>query len=203
MGFSSDVQNMDLKRMLRGTWFTRLVLVSWIISAVSIFVVFKNMELIVHGQLYDYGLHFSADWADPYRVFTWLIYLCLGLPMALSGLALVTSFLKVEKLTVEKNVISQKLKQPQRVIKVESPQVAKEVPKKVPNGNGAGNCNGLSCPSCKKVFGRALVMLDFHNGKNQLVSVCPYCNHVLGNKVDEKSSDETFHVVRPDEKIIQ
>jgi hypothetical protein len=194
---------MDLKRMLRGTWFTRLVLISWIISAVSIFIVFKNMELIVHGQLYSYGLVFSADWADPYRVCTWLIYLCLGLPMALSGLALVTSFLKVEKLSVQKNAVSQKLKQPQRVPKVESPQVAKEAPKRVTNVNGVRNGNGLSCPSCKKVFGRALVMLDFHNGKNQLVSVCPYCNHVLGNKVDEKSSDETFHVIGPDEKIIQ
>jgi uncharacterized protein with PIN domain len=123
--------------------------------------------------------------------------------MALSGLALVTSFLKVEKLPVKKNIVSQKLKQPQGVVKVESPPVAKEVPNRVEDVNGVGKRNGLSCPSCKKVFGRALVMLDFHNGKNQLVSVCPYCNHVLGNTVDEKSTNETFHVISSDEKIIQ
>jgi hypothetical protein len=39
-----------------------------------------------------------------------------------------------------------------------------------------------------------LVMLDFHDGKNQLVSVCPYCNHVLGNTNEEKSRTADFHV---------
>ena len=90
---------MGLKRLLSGNGFTRLVLVSWIIGAISILVLFKNMELIVHGQLYYYGLRFSADWADPYRIYTWLLFLCLGLPMALSGLALVSSFFKVEEVS--------------------------------------------------------------------------------------------------------
>ena len=88
---------MGLKSMLTGKWFARLVMISWIICAVAILVIFKNMELIVHGQLYYYGLIFSPDWADAYRVLTWLIFLCLGLPMALSGIALASSFLKVAR----------------------------------------------------------------------------------------------------------
>ena len=190
---------MGLKRMLSGNWFTRLVLISWIICAVSILVVFKNMELIVHGQLYYYGLNFSPDWADPYRIFTWLIFLCLGLPMTLSGLALVSSFLKVE-VPKKENIVPQRLGPPRGVTKVESRQMVKEAPRRVENGSV--NNGGISCSHCNRVFGRALVMLDFHGGKNQLVSVCPYCNHILGNSNDIKDTSENFNVATPDKKIM-
>ena len=140
------------------------------------------MELIVHGQLYYYGLHLSPDWADPYRIYTWLIYLCLGLPMALSGLALVSSFLKVEKAPEQKYIIPPRLSPQQTIAKVEPQQIIREEPKRVENSTNGG----ISCPHCKKVFGKALVMLDFHGGENQLVSVCPYCNHVLGKNSQVK-----------------
>ena len=190
---------MGLQSMLTGKWFTRLVLVSWMICAVSILVVFKNMELIVHGQLYYYGLIFSPEWADSYRFFTWLIFLFLGLPMVLSGIALVSSFLKVEKIPKRENIIQQKVGPPQGVVKVESPQIVKKAPVKVDTGTGVG----ISCPKCKKVFGRALVMLDFRGGSNRMVRVCPYCNHVLGYTSEEKSTDNiSFHAAIPDKKIV-
>ena len=183
---------MGLKRILNGHWFTRLVLLSWIICAVSIYVLFKNMELIVHGQLYYYGLRLSPDWADPYRIYTWLVYLCLGLPMALSGIALVSSFLKVEKVPEKNGLVSQRPRFPQAVSKVETQRVVREAPERVENGSNGG----ISCPHCQKVFGRALVMLDFHDGKHQLVSVCPYCNHVLGSTSNVKSTNESFRIVK-------
>jgi uncharacterized Zn-finger protein len=194
---------MGLKRMLSGKWFTRLVLISWIICAVSILVVFKNMELIVHGQLYYYGLVFSPDWADAYRIFTWAIFLFLGLPMALSGVALVSSFLKVEKVPKRENIVPQRVGPPRGVTKVESRQIVKEVPRRVENSIGVGNNGGISCPHCKKVFGKALVMLDFRGGKNRMVSVCPYCNNVLGYTSEEKATNESFHVATPDKKVMQ
>lgn len=194
---------MGLKRMLSGKWFTRLVMISWIICAVSIFVIFKNMELIVHGQLYYYGLVFSPDWADAYRIFTWLLFLCLGLPMALSGVALVSSFLKVEEAPKRANIVPQRVGPPRGVVKVESHQIVKEVPRRVENHNGAANNGGISCPNCKKVFGRALVTLDFRAGKTRLVSVCPYCNHILGNTNDGKGAFQDFHMARADEKIMR
>jgi len=194
---------MGLRRMLSGKWFTRLVLISWIICAVSILVVFKNMELIVHGQLYYYGLVFSPDWADAYRIFTWLLFLCLGLPMALSGVALVSSFLKIEEIPKKESIVPQRIGPPRGVVKVESPQIVKEVPRRVGNSNSVSNGGGISCPNCKRVFGRALVMLDFRGGKNRMVSVCPYCNTVLGYTGEEKAANESFHVATPNEKIIR
>lgn len=44
----------------------------------------------------------------------------------------------------------------------------------------------ISCPKCRRVFGKPLVMLDFSGGKTRLVNVCPYCNNVFGCvEVDE------------------
>ena len=198
---------MGLKSMLAGKWFTRLVMISWIICAVAILVIFKNMELIVHGQLYYYGLIFNADWADGYRVLTWLIFLCLGLPMALSGIALASSFLKVEKIPQRENRVPQKAGPPRGIVKAEPQKPrptqarapAREAPRRVDNGN----CVGILCPECKKVFGRALVMLDFRSGSNRMVSVCPYCNTVLGYTSEEKGKDQIFSVSSPDKKIVQ
>ena len=204
---------MGLKSMLSGKWFIRIVMIIWIICAVSILVVLKNIELIVHGQLYYYGLVFSAEWADAYRTFTWLIFLFLGLPMALSGLALASSFLKAEQVPKRATVVPQRTGPPRGAVKVEprqTPQIrqtppAQQTVEKAPVRSRIdnGNCVGISCPKCKKVFGRALVMLDFRSGSNRMVSVCPYCNHVLGYTSDEKAVDDTVYVAPPDKKIMQ
>jgi len=188
------VENMSLKRMLTGKWFIRLVMIIWMVCGVSIFVVFKNMEVIVHGQLYHYGLIFSPEWADSYRILTWLIFLCLGVPIAFSGIALASSFLKVNKIPQSENVVPQKLGPPRGVVKVEprpAPQAQKTV-REAPISSriNNGKCVGISCPECKKVFGRALVMLDFRSGSNRMLSVCPYCNTVLGYTNEEKVKNE-------------
>ena len=187
---------MDLKRILRGNWFSRIVLLSWIVGAVSVLVLFKNMEQIVHGQLYLYNLQYSADWADPYRVYTWLIYISLGLPTALSGIALASSFLRVEKVADRKTIVPQRTRPPLGNVKTESRHAIREAPVKVDNGNG----NGICCPKCKKVFSRALVMLDFRSGKNRMVSVCPYCSHVSGYTSGERNISGKIFVARPNEK---
>jgi uncharacterized Zn-finger protein len=165
------------------------------IGAIIVLVVFKNMELIVHGQLYNYGLVFSSEWADSYRVFTWLIYICLGTQMALSGVALISTFLGAEEVPEGKSVVQQLVKQPQ-VVKAGSQPVVREVPKTVEN-----NLSGIPCPYCKKVFSKALVMLDFSGGKNRLVSVCPYCNKVLGITSKEKSANGNVSVATSSEKV--
>ncbi len=123
--------------------------------------------------------------------------------MALSGIALVSIFLKVEEVSKRENIVPQRVRSPQGAVKVESLQIAKEVTSRVENGNGASNGSGISCPNCKRVFGRALVMLDFRGGKNRMVSVCPYCNTVLGCTGKEKAANESFHVATSDKRIIQ
>ncbi len=199
---------MGLRSILASKWFFRLVIVCWIACAASIIAVFKNMEFIVHGTLYDYGLIFSAEWADSYRVLTWLIYLCVGLPATLSVIALFSSFLKVEKnpklnLAVhrktEKSMVVAKLGSEQSRQLHQESHVEKPTEEAIRRADN-GNCVGISCPECKKVFGRALVMLDFRGGTNRMVSVCPYCNYVLGNTTEEENKEE-FYVNFSEKKI--
>jgi uncharacterized Zn-finger protein len=48
----------------------------------------------------------------------------------------------------------------------------------------------ISCPNCGKFFSRPLVMLDFSGGKTRLVSICPYCNHKLGEVSEGKEEED-------------
>lgn len=200
---------MGLRSILASKWFFRLVIVCWIACAASIIAVFKNMEFIVHGTLYDYGLIFSAEWADSYRVLTWLIYLCVGLPATLSVIALFSSFLKVERNPKLNLAVHKKAEKSRVVAKLgseQSRQLHQESHVEKPTGEvirraDNGNCVGISCPECKKVFGRALVMLDFRGGTNRMVSVCPYCNYVLGNTTEEENKEEEFYVNFSEKKI--
>lgn len=198
------MQDLGIKQVLGGRWFTRVALIIWLASAVSMFVLLKDIELIVHGQLYNYGLVFNTAWADPYRFYTWMIYICIWLPAAFSGVALIFSFSKENKIPEKKVMVEQKVAVPQAAPRVASQtqqqQPVRRVPPMVENGNGGG----IACPHCHKVFSRALVMLDFRGGKHKLVSVCPYCNYVLGNTSEERRADDNVHVASsasPDEKV--
>jgi NAD-dependent SIR2 family protein deacetylase len=103
-------------------------------------------------------------------------------------------------------MIPKGLMKPQAAIIRRTPQevknetkVVKDLSKIAANGNG----NGIQCTHCSKTFSRALVLLDFKNGQNRLINVCPYCNHLLKNTRKEKGVNEPFHVVVSDEKITQ
>jgi hypothetical protein len=64
------------------------------------------------------------------------------------------------------------------------------------------NKKGTCCPSCKKVFSRPLVMLNYNNGKRRIVNVCPYCYHVIGNAEKDKTSESNFQIADSDKKLI-
>jgi len=59
----------------------------------------------------------------------------------------------------------------------------------------------VSCPSCKKTFGKPLVMLDFSGGKPGLVNTCPYCNARLGEEYVKEDKDIEMRVLSKDEKV--
>lgn len=165
---------MGFRDLLGNSVFIRAVLVLWIVSSVFVVFLLSKIDAIVHGTLYNFGLRFDLSWAGPYWAFARLLYVCLAVPSVLSAIALTFSFLN------------------------KNDKKVKRVPKVVnnkPNGNKVQpqplkeeNHMVVSCPSCKRVFGKPLVMLDFSSGKTRLVNVCPYCNHVLGS-ADEEDSD--------------
>ena len=201
-------------------WLSYIVLGVWIVNAVLIIFLMTRIDSIVHGQLYGYGLQFSPNWADPYWASVNLIYVFMAMPVALSAVVLGIMVAKNTKLTRKfsaklkikrQKVVAQEQKPEQEITPIIEKAPAEIAPKEpepqvtpapyepkmeVINEVEAKENNGLliSCPSCKKVFNRPLVMLDFSSGKTRLVNICPYCNHTLGEASDVKKDDENANI---------
>jgi len=186
---------MSVNRLLNNYWFCRVILAVWIVSAVFVIFLLLEIDRIVHVQLYSFGLQFSPDWANPYWIFARLIYVCMGLPMALSVFVLAYGLLR----KVDKPKNSKAMPETEKETVLKDPNVTKQGSPHKSASNGKLNVV-ISCPSCKKVFSRPLLMLDFSKKRNRLVSVCPYCNHVLGDVENEKEKD-SVEVTDLDEKM--
>jgi len=164
--------------------FIRVVLVLWIASSVFVVFLLSKIDGIVHGELYNFGLQFSFAWASPYWAIMRWIYVGLLVPSVLSGVALVFGFLNRDDRN--KHIIKN----------VDTPISGKVQPLRE-------NHMVISCPNCKRVFGKPLVMLDFSSGgKAKLVNVCPYCNHGLGSADEGKESDVDVQVRDLNKRVI-
>jgi len=222
---SIAVRSLGLRHALKSAWFSRAIFFASIVSAAAVYFLFKDIELIVHGTLYSYGLIFSPDWADPFRLVTWLVYVCLVLPAALSVVGLISSFIREKERGPAKRIVAEQKVKPITPVAREALKVGagKEEPKVVagseeakvvagseelkvvagkeePKIVGNNNADGIHCPNCGKVFSRALVMLDFRGGKHKLVSVCPYCNYVLDTR-DEGGLSGVVDMANAREKL--
>src|SRR3989304_4697692 len=69
-------------------WLGYLILGVWIINGVLVSFLLTRIDSIVNGQLYGYDLQFSREWAEPYWTSLNLIYVFMGVPMALSSIVL-------------------------------------------------------------------------------------------------------------------
>lgn len=156
-------------------------------SAFGVFLMYR-LDYMIHGDLYYYGLRSSSDWLFPMWTLERLIGICLILPMVVSSGVLLWDFLKSrKKVPTVKRVEPTKPLQSNNVVKA---QALRE------------NSMVISCPSCKKVFGKPLVMLDFSGKETKLVNVCPYCNAVLGRASGEhEKGDVEVGFLDLDEKV--
>ena len=187
---------MAFRDLLDNKWLVRILLVSWIISAVLVIYMVNNLDLIVHGTLYNFGLQFSNLWADSYWLYLSLIYVSLGATSGIAFFTMMVGFYRSRPVITETVNVPEKIEKP-KISKLRLKE-RKQVPKaRVANGNLANMI--ISCPNCKKVFGRPMVMLNFEGGKTRLVNVCPYCNHGLDQANDDNKSDPEFQIRGQDE----
>jgi uncharacterized Zn-finger protein len=173
---------MTVKTFLQGPRFQRIVLLVWLVSSGVVMFSQKNVDSIVHVTLYSYGLQFSNNWAQPYWTYARLLYASQFIPIALSVVALASGLLKKD------NGDKHAPKRKETLKKTVTTRVETERRTIV-----------ISCSSCKKVFSKPLVMLDFSGGKAKLINVCPYCNTVI-SKVDEQNDVET--IVNPKKQVV-
>jgi uncharacterized Zn-finger protein len=174
---------MTVKTFLRGSLFQRIVILVWLVSSGLVIFSQKNVDSIVNVTLYHYGLQFSDNWAQPYWFYARMLYVTQFASIALSLVALGSGFLKKE------NVDKQTSKHKETIKKTAATR-------EETNGRDIV----ISCSSCKRVFSKPLVMLDFSGGKAKLINVCPYCNTVV-DKAQEQNDAET--VVNPEKKVVR
>jgi uncharacterized Zn-finger protein len=169
---------MTLKDWVDSSLLVRVSLVMWLVSAGLVVFVLGRIDSLVHGDLYNYNLQFSLSWATPYWGLMRFVYVALTVPGILSGLALgLDVWVRLRGNRGGGVVVRREVK----------PVVGGGVKVEALKGNHVV----MSCPSCKKVFTKPLVMLDFAGGKTRLVNVCPYCSHILGCADEgERSLDE-------------
>jgi len=99
-------QKLILKSALRSSRYKLLVLSVSITLAATVYFLLTRIDLIVHVQLYNFGLIYSAEWADSYRFYMWSIYACMVTPIVLNGAGLVFGLIKIkQKVSEEPQVI--------------------------------------------------------------------------------------------------
>jgi hypothetical protein len=78
-------------------WVSFVVLGVWIVNGALIIYLLTQIDSIVNVQLYNFGLQFSNQWANPYWASSRLVMVFLIVPMALSATVFVLGFRRFRK----------------------------------------------------------------------------------------------------------
>lgn len=171
---------MTLKELLDNGWFAGVVLVLWLVCTVFVVFLLGRVDWIVHHELYNYGLRFSPEWASGYWATLRTIYVFLAAPIALSVVYFGLEIWRFAKGGHSRTIRAEALR-------AEEPMRTRQKEKVTEQNHML-----ISCPKCKRVFSKPLVMLDFSTGRSRLVNVCPYCNFVLGWGESEEADVGVF-----------
>lgn len=188
---------MNLKGLLTSNWSLRIMVIGWIVTASLSLYMLNNLNMIVHESLYDFGLQFNYLWANPYWMYLNLIYATLGASSALAFFAMMIGFYRSKNVAPKIVKVPQKVAEPKIVKKQKDKEDKPIVQTKIVKANNSELA--ISCPKCRKVFSRPMVMLNFEGGETRLVNVCPYCNYDLGQKQEEKPPNTEFQIKGQDE----
>ena len=97
---------MDFKSLLNNNWLDRVIIVAWILSAVLVIFMLTNLDVIVNGTLYDFGLQFSNEWGQPYWLYLRLSYAFLIVSSGLGLTALAIGFYRSKNVFTETAVVT-------------------------------------------------------------------------------------------------
>jgi hypothetical protein len=127
-----------------------------LIAAITVAYLLTIIDSIVHGQLYQFGLSFSYDWANSY----WMV---LRISLALLGLIAAASSVNITHFVWRKLKSSEKLKETERI-------------EAVPMETDTGVPTLFKCSSCGRSITHPLRMLDFQSQRPKMINICPFCN---------------------------
>jgi outer membrane biosynthesis protein TonB len=102
---------MDFKRLAANQWITRIFLIVIIVLSGIVMYVVNQVDSIIHVQLYQYGLEYNPDWANPYWNYAKIINISLAATMGVSAIALLLDFIR-PKPKLEGTIIKQEQLEP-------------------------------------------------------------------------------------------
>jgi len=147
--------------------FTVLVLDATVTAAYSL----TLLDNIVHGTLYNFGLQFSYDWANPY----WMLLRIVLAMMVLAAVFNVVSFVYVYRKYIYTKPQATETRVEKKVISSPTSTVLEtETPSETQKMGGL-----VKCTHCNRVFAQPLRMLDFHSDRPRIINICPFCNEVI------------------------
>jgi predicted Zn-ribbon and HTH transcriptional regulator len=162
-----------------------------VLSAVAVTALLQ-VDRIVHGSLYFYGLIFNYEWATPYWAFFRLSLALLCGVAGVSFLSMLYVVLSRKSLHSQPPVTVPSI----RAIETQPKKTEKEIEHKEPVKEPVKDTRDdgveivaipMECNKCGKVFTQPLCMFDFRSGKPRLVNVCPYCNALLAVSGNSKA----------------
>jgi len=127
-----------------------------LIAAVSVAFFLTVIDSLVHHQLYQFGLKFSYEWANPY-------WTALRISLALLGVIAVISSLNIT------HFLWNRLKRPRVMGEAEEAET-------VSQDTEIGVPSLFECPSCGRSITHPIRMLDFHSQRPKMINICPFCN---------------------------
>jgi hypothetical protein len=83
---------LDLKRLLN--FKTVIVLLFVVVVNLVVFVLLWRLDGFVHGDLYNFGLVFSYDWANEYWGYNWMVWVFLGGATVLAAVSMIPQYLR-------------------------------------------------------------------------------------------------------------
>lgn len=167
------------------------------------------LDQIVHGTLYNYGLQFSYNWADPYWTLLRIIQVLLTIGI-ITTIADLTFTLRTHLRTKKQHAraapiprMTRKIPTVTRNAEKTRPLPAAAPPPPQPtttfprqrtpqtptpeptpaapsSSHTRSDANGfIRCPNCAKSFSQPLRMLDFQGDRPRIVDTCPFCGETI------------------------
>lgn len=135
-----------------------------LIAAGSVAYLLLTIDTIVNYQLYQFGLQFSYDWANPYWLFIRMSLALLGIVAATSSFNIAFFFWKRLRKPKVLNAIQEEANVQQKEARGEKAAQDERAPLL------------FQCSSCGRSITHPLRLLEFHSQKPEMINVCPFCN---------------------------
>ena len=134
-----------------------LLSIFMLIASVSLVYLLLTIDHIVHYALYEFGLQFSYDWANPYWMFFRISLVLLGLIATAASLNVAYFFWKMTRTPV---VIKNSRES-------NKPEVAPP---------RASEPSLFKCSSCGRIITDPLRILNINSQGPETNEICPFCN---------------------------